>query len=46
MDLIARRTFGLNEAASGQGVLNLSVLTNHGIVQAKGTLPTVPSSAE
>jgi hypothetical protein len=35
IDTIARRTFGLNEAASGQGSLTLSVLTNHAIVQVK-----------
>ena len=39
MDTIARRTFGLNEAASGQGSLTLSVLTNHEIVQVKASLP-------
>jgi hypothetical protein len=35
IDTIARRTFGLNEAPSAQGSLNLSVLTNHAIVQVK-----------
>ncbi|HTE88005.1 MAG TPA: hypothetical protein VK639_03525 [Terriglobales bacterium] len=46
IDTIARRTFGLNEAACGPGALTLSVLTNHAIVQVKATLPTVPSPAE
>jgi hypothetical protein len=43
IDSIARRTFGLNEAPSGQGSLTLSVLTNHAIVQVKtqnGPRPT------
>jgi len=35
IDTIARRTFGLNEAPSGQGSLTLSVLTNHAVVQVK-----------
>jgi hypothetical protein len=39
IDTIARRTFGLNEAASGQGALTLSVLTNHAIVQVKAKIP-------
>jgi len=39
IDTIARRTFGLNEAASGQGTLTLSVLTNHAIVQVKAQIP-------
>src|SRR2546430_15418194 len=34
--------FGLNEAASGQGSLILSVLTNHAVAQVKATVPTVP----
>ncbi len=42
IDTVARRTFGLNEASSGQGSLTLSVLTNHAAVQVKATLPTVP----
>jgi hypothetical protein len=46
MDTIARRTFGLNEAASGEGSLTLSVLTNHAVVQVKASLPTTPSPAE
>ena len=46
IDTIARRTFGLNEAASGQGSLTLSVLTNHAIVQVKASLPTAPSPDE
>jgi len=46
IDTIARRTFGLNEAAPGQGSLTLSVLTNHAVVQVKASLPTVPSPAE
>jgi uncharacterized protein YjcR len=45
-DTVARRTFGLNEAASAQGSLTLSVLTNHAIVQVKASLPTVPSPGE
>ena len=36
IDTIARRTFGLNDAPSGQGSLTLNVLTNHAIVQVKG----------
>ena len=43
IDTVARRTFGLNEAASGQGCLSLSVLTNHAAVQVKATLPAAPS---
>jgi hypothetical protein len=39
IDTIARRTFGLNEAASGQGALTLSVLINHAIVQVKAQIP-------
>jgi hypothetical protein len=46
IDTIARRTFGLNEAASAQGSLTLSVLTNHAIVQVKASLPTAPSPDE
>jgi hypothetical protein len=46
IDTIARRTFGLNEASASQGSLNLSVLTNHAVVQVKASLPTVPSPAE
>jgi hypothetical protein len=46
IDTIARRAFGLNEAASGQGALTLSVLTNHAIVQVKATVPTVPLPRE
>ena len=46
IDTIARRTFGLNEVASGQGSLTLSVLTNHAVVQVKATVPTVPLPAE
>jgi len=42
IDTIARRTFGLNEAAVGQGSLTLSVLTNHAVAQVKATVPTVP----
>ena len=42
IDTIAGRTFGLNEAAVGQGSLTLSVLTNHAVVQVKATVPTVP----
>jgi uncharacterized protein YjcR len=38
-DTVARRTFGLNEAASGQGALTLSVLTNHAVVQVKAQIP-------
>lgn len=46
IDTIARRTFGLNDAASGQGALTLSVLTNHAVVQVKASLPTVLSPGE
>ena len=46
IDTIARRTFGLNEAPSGEGSLTLSVLTNHAIVQVKATLPAVLSPDE
>ena len=45
-DTVARRTFGLNEAASGQGSLTLSVLTNHAAVQVKASLPTDPPPAD
>ena len=45
-DTVARRTFGLNEAPSGQGCLSLSVLTNHPAVQVKALLPTIPSPGE
>ena len=45
-DTVARRTFGLNEAPSGQGCLSLSVLTNHAAVQVKALLPTIPSPGE
>jgi len=44
IDTIARRTFGLNDAASGQGALTLSVLTNHAVVQVKAQVPAAPSS--
>ena len=43
IDTIARRTFGLNDAASGQGALTLSVLTNHAVVQVKAQVPAAPS---
>jgi hypothetical protein len=46
IDTIARRTFGLNEAPSGQGSLTLSVLTNHAVVQVKASLPTALSPGE
>jgi len=46
IDTIARRTFGLNDAHSGQGCLSLSILTNHSAVQVKATLPTVPSPSD
>jgi IS30 family transposase len=35
IDTIARRTFGLNNAPSGQGCLSLNILTNHSLVQVK-----------
>jgi hypothetical protein len=44
IDTIARRTFGLNNAPSGQGCLSLNILTNHSLVQVKATLPAAPSS--
>jgi hypothetical protein len=36
IDAIARRTFGLNDASSGQGCLSLSIVTNHSLVQVIG----------
>jgi hypothetical protein len=39
MDTIARRTFGLNNAASSSGILNLNVLANHSIVQVAASVP-------
>jgi hypothetical protein len=33
IDTIARRTFGLSNAPSGQGYLSLNILTNHSLVQ-------------
>jgi hypothetical protein len=41
IDSIARRTFGLSDAAPAQGALTLSVLTNHAVVQVKAELPAV-----
>jgi hypothetical protein len=45
IDTIARRTFGLNDASSGQGCLSLNILTNHSVVQVKASLSTVPPPA-
>ena len=39
IDTIARRTFGLNDAASSTAALSLNVLTNHSIVQVAVALP-------
>ena len=47
IDSVARRTFGLDSPAAGNGALNVNVLTGgRAIVQVKASLPAVPSPGE
>jgi len=45
-DTIIRRNLGMNEAPSGQGALNLNILTNHSAVEVVAPFPTTPSPGE
>jgi hypothetical protein len=46
IDTIARRTFGLNDAASGQGCLSLNILTNHSLVKVVANSGSQRQTAE
>jgi hypothetical protein len=39
IDTIARRTFGLNDAACSSGALSLNILANHSAVQVAAVFP-------
>ena len=45
-DTIIRRNLGMNEAPSGQGALNLNILTNHSAVKVVAPFPTTLSPGE